>query len=89
MSIVYKMKLLPLVMGLPMIFRKLLSHLQTLRHPTYISCDFNINLLKIYQKHHYKHFFEQLTACVFFPEISMPTRFTDHSATLIDNIFTK
>ena len=45
-------------------------------------------MLKIYQKHHYKHFFEQLTACGFFPKISMPTRFTDHSATLIDNIFT-
>ena len=23
----------------------------------------------------------------FFPKMSMPTRFTDHSATLIDNIF--
>ena len=38
-------------------------------HPTYISGDFNINLLKIYQKHHYKHFFEQLTTCGFFQKL--------------------
>ena len=69
-------------------FTELLSHLQTSRHPTYISGDFNINLLKTYQKHHYKHFFENKTACGFFPKISMPTRFTEQSATLIDNIFT-
>ena len=39
-------------------------------------------------KNHYKHFFEQLTSCGFYPKISMPTRFTEHSATLIDNIST-
>ena len=42
-------------------------------------------MLKIYQKHHYKHFFKQLTTCVFFQKLVCQQ---DHSATLIDNIFT-
>ena len=69
-------------------FSNLLTHLQILRHPTYISGDFNLNLLQINNKKHYKDFFEQLISCGFYPRISMPTRFTEHSATLIDNIFT-
>ena len=69
-------------------FSNLLTHLQILRHPTYVSGDFNLNLLQINNKKHYKDFFEKLISCGFYPKISMPTRFTEHSATLIDNIFT-
>ena len=69
-------------------FSNVLTHLQILRHPTYVSGDFNLNLLQINNKKHYKGFFEQLISCGFYPKISMPTRFTEHSATLIDNIFT-
>ena len=60
-----------------------------LRHPTYVSGDFNFNLLQINNKKHYKDFFEQLISCGFYNKISMPTRYTEHSSTLIDNIFTK
>ena len=35
----------------------------------------------------YNVFFENLIAAGFQPKISLPTRLTDHSATLIDNIF--
>ena len=69
-------------------FSNLLTYLQILRHPTYVSGDFNLNLLQINNKKHYKDFFEQLISCGFYPKISMPTRFTEHSATIIDNIFT-
>ena len=55
-------------------FSNLLTHLQILRHPTYVSGDFNLNLLQINNKKHYKYFFEQLISCGFYPKISMPTR---------------
>ena len=49
--------------------------------------DYNINLLKVYKKDQYNIFFENLVSAGYLPKISLPTRITDHSATLIDNIF--
>ena len=46
-------------------------------------CD----LLKNFQKNQYNIFFENLITAGFQPKISLPTRLTDHSATVIDNIF--
>ena len=43
--------------------------------------DFNIDLLKINTKNHYNTFYNNL------PRIGLPTRVTNHSATLLDNIF--
>ena len=39
-------------------------------------------------KDHYHTFFNNLIAAGHFPRISLPTRITNHSATLLDNIFT-
>ena len=65
------------------IFQTMRSHVYV-----YIGGDFNIDLLKINQKHHYNAFYENLVTAGYLPRITLPTRITDHSATLLDNIFT-
>ena len=61
-----------------------------MKHATYICADFNIDLLKLYTKQHYNMFFDMTTVissgC--HPIITLPTRITDRSSTLIDNILT-
>ena len=69
-------------------FALLLNKLQANPHKSYICGDFNINLLKINDSEHYNAFFENVTSTGFFPQITMPTRLSDNSNTLIDNIFT-
>ena len=64
-----------------------LEILQSKRLQTFLCGDYNIDLLKIFQKNQYNIFFENLITAGFQPKISLPTRLTDHSATLIDNIF--
>ena len=51
--------------------------------------DFNIDLLKIDIHTDSQNFINSLGSCFFQPQIFQPTltRITDHSATLIDNIF--
>ena len=69
-------------------FVPLLSELQTNPYKAYICGDFNINLLKINDSEHYNSFFENVTSTGFFLQITMPTRLSDNSNALIDNIFT-
>ena len=63
------------------------------RNPVYLCGDFNIDLLKLNVKDHYHTFFNNLIAAEYFPRISLPTRITNHSATIqlyfniVDNIF--
>ena len=49
--------------------------------------DFNINLLNFETHHPTDDFINTLGSYFFLPQILQPTRVTDHSATLIDNIF--
>ena len=51
--------------------------------------DFNIDLLKIHHKASAKEFLDILMANSFLPKITMPTRLTENSGTLIDNCFIK
>ena len=51
--------------------------------------DFNIDLLKINVKSYAKDFFDIIMTNGFLPKITMPTRLTDTSGTLIDNCFIK
>ena len=51
--------------------------------------DFNIDLLKSESCNYTNRFIDQLFTSSFFPLIIKPTRVTAHTATLIDNIFTK
>ena len=50
--------------------------------------DFNIDLLKIDKNKFTDNFINQLLSSAFYPLISKPTRMTNKTATLIDNIFT-
>ena len=54
----------------------------------YLMGDFNIDLLKSESSDYTKRFLEQLYASSYIPLILQPTRITQHTATLIDNIFT-
>ena len=50
--------------------------------------DFNIDLLKTENSDYSSRFCEQLFTSSFFPLITRSSRITQHTATLIDNIFT-
>ena len=49
--------------------------------------DFNVNLLDYESNTDVQNFFEQLTVNSFLPYIYKPTKITNTSKTLIDNIF--
>ena len=50
--------------------------------------DFNLDLIKVDTHNQTKDFVHSLYTNAFYPTISKPTRVTDHSATLLDNIIT-
>ena len=50
--------------------------------------DFNIDLIKVDMQNQTKDFVHSLYTNAFYPTISKPTRVTEHSATLLDNIIT-
>ena len=54
----------------------------------YICGDFNINLLKYDDEIVAQDFFNLMNSNVYLPQINLPTRITDTTMTLIDNIFT-
>ena len=56
--------------------------------PAYITGDFNVNLLQIELNNEIDHYYEQVTDSNFLPLITLPTRITSRSKTLIDNILT-
>ena len=49
--------------------------------------DFNIDLLKFQSHEKTKYFIESMLTTGYLPVITKPTRVTDHSATLIDHIY--
>ena len=54
---------------------------------SYIMGDFNIDLLKFQSHEKTKHFIESMLTTEYLPVITKPTRVTDHSATLLDHIY--
>ena len=54
-----------------------------------ITGDFNIDLLKLKDSLHINNFFETIIANGYLPKITLPTRLTSHSSTLIDNCYVK
>ena len=68
-----------------------LSHILTLLNrmklPVYLCGDYNINLLKMHEKKSYEEFFKTMLVHSYLPNITLPTRLTDTSNTLIDNVF--
>ena len=51
--------------------------------------DCNIIILKIHDRPIFNEFFDTIVSHSFYPQITLPTRFTDRSCTLIDNFFCK
>lgn len=51
--------------------------------------DFNLDLLKMHINEHIKYFFESMLSNSYIPKITFPTRLTNNSGTLIDNIYVK
>ena len=49
--------------------------------------DYNINILKVNEQDFCSTFFDTLTSFSLFPLITLPTRFSRHNGTLIDNFF--
>jgi hypothetical protein len=52
-----------------------------------LSGDFNIDLLKQPEKPLFKQYLQSIISASFVPKITLPTRFSNNSATLIDNVF--
>ena len=65
-----------------------LVKLKNLKHSAYLCGDYNIDLLKVKMNKHYCNYFDDVVSNGFFPKITLPTRLSDHSSTLIDNTFT-
>ena len=68
-------------------FSTLLQRVKNLNKLSYICGDYNIDLLKVKINHRFGEFFDNIISSGFFPKITLPTRFSDHSATLIDYVF--
>ena len=68
-------------------FTPLLKNLNKENKEVVLTKDFNLNLLNFGKKRGTHQFSEQLFHNNYNPQISLPTRITDRSATLIDNIF--
>ena len=73
----------------PMLYiSSLLVKVKNLKHSAYLCGEYNIDLLKVKINRHYCSYFDDVVSNGFFPKITLPTRLSDHSSTLIDNIFT-
>ena len=68
-------------------FSTFLQRVKNLNKLSYICGDYNIDLLKVKINPRFGEFFYHIISSGFFPKITLPTRFTDQSATLIDNVF--
>lgn len=54
-----------------------------------IGGDFNLDLLKIHERQIFNDYFDTVLSCGYIPKITLPTRITNNSGTLIDNFFCK
>ena len=70
---------------------EIIQLIDTFSHFRYvvIGGDFNIDLLKYKENSHINDYLETLITNCFIPSITLPTRLTETSATLIDNFLTK
>ena len=66
----------------------LLEKLTLENKPSIITGDFNLNLIKYMQNTGVNQFLEKILSNNFIPQITLPTRITEKTATLTDNIFT-
>ena len=65
----------------------ILSRLSQTNAEIFLTGDFNINLLKMHENELIHNFMDTLLTNSLLPKITLPTRLTSHSKTLIDNCF--
>lgn len=70
-------------------FALILDHVNNISDEAIIAGDFNIDLLKINERQTFNEYFDMIVASGFIPRITLPTRLTESSATLIDNFLCK
>ena len=70
------------------ILKDQLEKLNTKGHEVLVLGDFNENLLKYNEDKQTSEYLDMLLSLGFMPIITKPTRITDHTATLIDHIYT-
>jgi len=68
---------------------RIMNYFQHSDNEVVITGDFNIDLLKIHEKTSVHDYFESIVSNGFIPKITLPTRISNSSASLIDNIFVK
>ena len=68
-------------------FSSLLSHFENRNKEVIICGDFNIDLLRVGDNMTVSNFWGLLQSHSYIPKITLPTRFSDNRASLIDNIF--
>ena len=71
------------------VFATLLAHLDRCNSDVIIGGDFNIDLLKVNDKPIVSEYLDMVISHGFFPKITLPTRLSERSGTLIDNILCK
>ena len=69
-------------------FSLILHTFKELNYRAYIYGDYNIDLLKIENSNKVNLFYQNMTISGFFPKITLPTRLSETTCTLIDNIIT-
>ena len=69
------------------VFNEFMEKLSSENKVCYMNGDFNIDRLKIDSDKDIMDFYNSLTSNLFVPHITLPTRITSHSQTLIGNIF--
>ena len=67
---------------------KILKKINLENKEVYIAGDFNTDFLKIESNNSYQAFYNLITSSGFLPQIIQPTRVTEYSTTIIDNIYT-
>ena len=70
------------------LFQEKILALETNSIDCFICGDFNLDLLKINENRYVSRFYDILSSMALLPSIVKPTRCTNESQTLIDNIFT-
>ncbi len=70
-------------------FHQFYKSLKKYKNEVIFTDDFNIDLLKINDKHVIGVYFDIVTSYSFYPKITVPTRLTNNNETLIDNFLCK
>ncbi len=70
-------------------FSPILNTLEANSNAVIITGDFNIDLLKVNDKHVFSDYFDMLTSHSFYPNITFVTRLSNNNVTLIDNFLCK